>query len=220
MGSIPIGPVIEFRFSQPYLQGSTIPALQQVREQAKTVSNQIADDWKRMAAQIRASMAQGLGPRRKVAQRTQLISILDQEISGLRKRNELTVKELSSFRAMTLERERQADAIRTGTVGVTAGTTAALGQAHQQVILVSGRVLDSLGKPLSRRCRRRGFPYRARRSILLGAGWWEHGHRRWNSRRPRRYHFRDSRWRSCRRRSDGCVCRSRHSRHYSYKESR
>jgi hypothetical protein len=145
MGTIP-GALIEFRFSQPSLTGAVQPAFQQVREQARTVSNQIADDWKRMAAQIRASMAQGLGPEKEiVAARTQLISILDKEISGLRTRNELTSKELSTLKAVTLERERQADAIKRGVgVGVTAGTSSALGQVSQQTILGIGRVLDSL----------------------------------------------------------------------------
>ena len=145
MGTIP-GALIEFRFSMPSLTGSVNPALQQVRDQARTVSNQIADDWKRMAAQIRASMAQGLAPEKElVASRTQLISILDREISGLRTRNDLTTKELSVLKAVTLERERQADAIKRGVgVGVTAGTSSALGQVSQQTILGIGRVLDSL----------------------------------------------------------------------------
>jgi hypothetical protein len=144
MGSIP-GPIISFRISQPELAGAVQPAFQQIRQQAQTVSNQIADDWKRMAAQIRASVAQGIvGDKEIVANRTQIISLLDKELSGLRTRNELTIKELSTLKAMTLERERQANAIKTGTVGVTAGTNAALGQASQQAILGIGRVLDSL----------------------------------------------------------------------------
>jgi hypothetical protein len=144
MGSIP-GPIISFRISQPELAGAVQPAFQQIRQQAQTVSNQIADDWKRMAAQIRASVAQGIaGDKEIVAQRTQLLGILDRQISGYNKLNELSVKELSTLKAVTLERERQANAIKTGTVGVTAGTNAALGQASQQAILGIGRVLDSL----------------------------------------------------------------------------
>jgi hypothetical protein len=145
MGTIP-GPIITFRISQPELNAAVQPAFQQMRDQARTVSNQIADDWKRMAAQIRASVAQGIvGDKEIVAQRTQLLSILDKELSGLRTRNELTTKELSTLRAITLERERQADAIKRGVgVGVTAGTSSALGQVSQQTILGIGRVLDSL----------------------------------------------------------------------------
>jgi hypothetical protein len=144
MGTIP-GPIISFRISQPELAGAVQPAFQQIRQQAQTVSNQIADDWKRMAAQIRASVAQGIaGDKEVLAQRTQLLSILDRQISGYNKLNELSVKELSTLKAVTLERERQANAIKTGTVGVTAGTNAALGQASQQAILGIGRVLDSL----------------------------------------------------------------------------
>jgi hypothetical protein len=144
MGTIP-GPIISFRFSGAEIQGAVQPAFQQIRQQAQTVSNQIADDWKRMAAQIRASVAQGIaGDKEIVAQRTQLLGILDRQISGYNKLNEISTKELSNLKAMTLERERQANAIKTGTVGVTAGTNAALGQASQQAILGIGRVLDSL----------------------------------------------------------------------------
>ena len=145
MGSIP-GPIITFRVSGPELAGAVQPALQQVRQQSQLISNQIADDWKRMAAQIRASMASGLSTDKEtVATRTQLISILDRQISGYGKLNELSTKELSNLKAMTLERERQADAIRRGVgVGVTAGTSSALGQVSQQTILGIGRVLDSL----------------------------------------------------------------------------
>ena len=144
MGTIP-GPIISFRFSGAEIQGAVQPAFQQIRQQAQTVSNQIADDWKRMAAQIRASVAQGIaGDKEIVAQRTQLLGILDRQITGYNRLNELSTKELSNLKAMTLERERQANAIKTGTVGVTAGTNAALGQASQQAILGIGRVLDSL----------------------------------------------------------------------------
>jgi len=145
MGTIP-GALIEFRFSQPSLTGAVQPAFQQVREQARTVSNQIADDWKRMAAQIRASVAQGIvGDKEILASRTQLLAILDRQLSGYNKLNELSGKQLSNLKAMTLEHERQADAIKRGVgVGVTAGTSSALGQVSQQTILGIGRVLDSL----------------------------------------------------------------------------
>src|ERR1700722_15656265 len=107
MGTIP-GPIIQFRISQPELAGAVQPALQQVRAQSLSISNNIADDWKRLAAQIRASMAQGLSTDKEIpASRTQLVSILDRQISGYRQLNELSGKELSSLKAMTLERERQ-----------------------------------------------------------------------------------------------------------------
>src|ERR1700678_3849085 len=144
MGTIP-GPIITFRFNGAEIQGAVQPAFQQIRQQAQTVSNQIADDWKRMAAQIRASIATGVaGEKEIVAQRTQLLSILDRQISGYNRLNELSVKELSTLKQVTLERERQPNAIKTGTAGETAGTNAALSQANQQAILGIGRVLDSL----------------------------------------------------------------------------
>src|ERR1700723_729874 len=109
MGTIP-GPIITFRISQPELNAAVQPAFQQVRDQARTVSSQIAADWKPIAAQIRASVAQGVaGDKEIVAQRTQLLSILDRQISGHNRLNELSVKELSTLKQVTLERERQAN---------------------------------------------------------------------------------------------------------------
>src|ERR1700722_17761852 len=144
MGTIP-GPIIQFRISQPELSGAVQPALQQVRQQSLSISNSIADDWKRLAAQIRASMAQGLSSDKETLQtRTNLIGILDKQISGYRQLNELSTKELSSLKAMTLERERQTDAIRRGGVGTTAGTSSALNQVSFQTVQGIERVLDSV----------------------------------------------------------------------------
>src|ERR1700677_2902594 len=144
MGSIP-GPIIQFRISQPELSGAVQPALQQVRQQSLSISNSIADDWKRLAAQIRASMAQGLSTDKETLQtRTNLIGILDRQISGYRQLNELSTKELSSLKAMTLERERQADALRRGGAGTTAGTPSALNQVSFQTVQGIERALDSV----------------------------------------------------------------------------
>jgi hypothetical protein len=145
MGTIP-GPIISFRISGPELSGSVQPALQQVRQQAKSISDGIADDWKRMAAQIRASLASGLSTdKESVGVRNQLLGILDRQIAGYNKLNELSTKELSSLKAVTLERERQADAIRRGVgVGVTAGTSSALGQVSAQTVQGIERILDSV----------------------------------------------------------------------------
>jgi hypothetical protein len=59
-------------------------------------STQIADDRKRMAAQLRATTAQGSGTEKEItASRKELASIRDKEIAGLRTRNEPTKQELT-----------------------------------------------------------------------------------------------------------------------------
>ncbi len=145
MGSIP-GPIIQFRISQPELNAAVQPAFAQVRQQSQSLTNGIAEDWKRMAAQIRASVAQGLSADKEtVALRTQIIGMLDRQIAGYRALNELSQKELSNLKAATLERERQADALKRSVgVGVTGGTSSALGQVSAQTVLGIERVLDSV----------------------------------------------------------------------------
>lgn len=145
MSSIP-GPVIVFRVSQPELQGAINPALQQIRQQAKSVSDGIAADWKRMAAQMRASVSQdAIGTKDLASSRQQLVSVLDKEIAGLRMRNELTRSELTNLKAATLERERQVDAMKRGAVvGITAGTSSAMNQVSTQTMLGVERMMDSL----------------------------------------------------------------------------
>jgi hypothetical protein len=143
MGTIP-GPIITFRFDQPQLTASIQPAFQQMRDQAKTVSNQIADDWKRMAAQIRASVAQGaMSTAQEADARKNIVSILQRELTLHSDLSNASNKQLANYKAMTLELERQSSFLK-GTGGLTAGTSNALGQVSQQTILGIGRVLDSL----------------------------------------------------------------------------
>src|ERR1700733_12993305 len=145
MGSIQ-GPLIRFVIDTPGLSAAVGPAMQQLRDQARSTSAAIADDWKRMSAQIRAEAAIGISSQQTLnAERQKVVGILDREMAGLRQRNELTMKELGTLKAMTLERERQADAIKRGVgVGVTSGTSSALGQVSAQTMLGLERVLDSL----------------------------------------------------------------------------
>ena len=73
-------------------------------------------------------------------QQKNLLGLLDQEISKLVTRNDLSNKELSTLKALTLERERQQNALNRGTgVGVTAGTQSALG-------LVSGPIVANISR--------------------------------------------------------------------------
>jgi hypothetical protein len=120
MGSIP-GPIISFRVSSD-ISGAIRPALDQIKREAKTASTQIADDWRRMAAQLRATVAQGALPEKEIlASRKEIVSVLDKEITGLRTRNELTKGQLSNLKAATLELERQSSLVKGGS-GLTAGT--------------------------------------------------------------------------------------------------
>lgn len=124
--------------------------MDQLRAQAKATQSAIAEDWKRMAAQIRASIATGVSSQREMtAEQNKLVGILDRQISVLRQRDSLTQKELAGLKAMTLERERQADAIKRGVgIGITGGTSSALGygasQVGTQATLGLERVVDSL----------------------------------------------------------------------------
>jgi hypothetical protein len=147
MGSIP-GPVITFRISQPELNAAVQPAFQQVRQQAQTVSNQIADDWKRMAAQIRASVAQGaVSTAQETDARKNIISILQRELTLHSDLSNASNKQLANYKAMTLELERQASFLK-GTGGLTAGTQAVLSQAAGIGGNLVSRLVGSLGANL------------------------------------------------------------------------
>jgi hypothetical protein len=141
------GPIVRLILDTSAISGSAVaPGLQDIRKQSQQATSAIADDWKRMAAQIRAEATAGLSNQRELTtERQKLIGILDKEISGLRQRNELTNKELATLKAVTLERERQADAIKRGvSIGITGGTSSALNQVSTQTLLGFERILDSL----------------------------------------------------------------------------
>src|SRR3984957_6347974 len=145
MGSLP-GPIITFRIASESVAPAIDAPLREVRAKSQAVTDGIAADWKRAAAQIRASIAQNASDTTALAAgRQNLVAILDKEITGLRTRNELSNRELATLKAATLERERQADAIRRGvSVGVTGGTSSALGQVSQQTVLGIERIFDSV----------------------------------------------------------------------------
>lgn len=149
MSSIP-GPVIRFLIDSPALSSAVAPAMQQLRDQARATTQAIAADWQRMSAQIRASLLNEVSTTKQIGvARRELVSVLDREMAVLRTKEVLTTKELSTLKAMTLERERQADAIKRGAaIGITGGTASGLGyaanQASLQTTLGIERVLDSL----------------------------------------------------------------------------
>lgn len=143
MSSVP-SPIIRFTVDAPGVSAAMQSAMSQVRQQAKTTTQAVADDWRRMAAQIRASAAQGA---MSTVEETKLhqgvLAVLDRQISAIRTKNELNTKELASLKAMTLEYERQKSFLK-GTGGITTGTANALNQASTQTVLGVERVMDSL----------------------------------------------------------------------------
>ena len=140
------GPIIVFRVGGDDLSGALRPQFDKIKNDAKAASQQIAADWQRMSAQIRAGIAtEAISTKEVVAARKDLVATLDKEIAGLRTRNDLTTRELANLKAQTLERERQVDAIKRGSsVGITAGTSSALNQVSFQTTMGIERVLDSL----------------------------------------------------------------------------
>ena len=141
---IPNGPLIQFRFDVPQSAGAAAAVFDPVKKQARETSAQVADEWRRMAAQIRASTAQGiLSTKEEASLRQSVVAVLEREVGVLRQKNELSSKELSNLKAMTLELERQKSFIK-GTGGLTAGTHAAIGQFSTQTYLGITRALDSI----------------------------------------------------------------------------
>jgi hypothetical protein len=142
MGSIP-GPVLVIKVDQGQLVGSAQQAMSAVKTQAKQTADEVAASWKTMAAQIRASVASGVLPEKEILNtRQQLLGVLDKELASLRTRNELSTKQLSNLKAMTLEYERQKSHL-SGTGGLTTGTSSALNQVSFQTTQGIERAIDS-----------------------------------------------------------------------------
>jgi antitoxin component of RelBE/YafQ-DinJ toxin-antitoxin module len=145
MSSVP-GPIISFRINSPDLSGAIRPALNQIKNETKATSEQIAKDWQVMTERLRGYTARGLLTDKEVtAERQKIIDLLKTQIALQNAAVEPTNKQLTNFKAMTRELERQNDALKRGTsVGVTAGTSNALSQVSLQTTLGIERVLDSL----------------------------------------------------------------------------
>lgn len=127
MSTIPAA-ILTFRIGGAELSGAIRPALDQIKNEAKAASQQIAEQWRVMAAQIRASTATEAGGTKEiVAQRQQLIGVLNSQISAHANLANMTKSELANYKAITLELERQTSFLK-GTGGLTAGTGAFIGQ--------------------------------------------------------------------------------------------
>ncbi len=144
MSSIP-GPVISFRINSPELSGAIRPALDQIKREAKNASQQIAQDWEVMSAKLRGYVARGLLTDKEVTnERQKIVGLLNTQIALQNAAVEPTRKQLANFKAMTLELERQNDALKRGAaVGITKGTSSALNQVSTQTVLGLTRALDS-----------------------------------------------------------------------------
>ena len=143
MGSIPAA-ILRFQIGGPELSGAIRPALDQIKREAKVTSEQIAEDWKRMAAQIRATVAtEASGTNEIAAARKDLVNVLGRQLSLHSDLSNATNKELANYKAMTLELERQTSFLK-NKGGITAGTSNAINQLSTQSYLGITRVLDSL----------------------------------------------------------------------------
>jgi hypothetical protein len=143
------GPVIAFTFDESSLVESTQAALQKIqqsiqqstKQNSQQIISQISNPPQEQAARLRALFSTGaIGLQQLQVEQKKLLGLQDQEINSLLKKEQLTKSELSTLKQITLERERQANAISRGTgVGVTSGTQSALG-------LVTGNITRNISQ--------------------------------------------------------------------------
>jgi hypothetical protein len=135
------GPIITFRavLDDSLLASSAAAALQKLNVQilasnkaaAASITSSIADPLTAQASKIRALYAIGAADAKTLqAAQGQLVSQLTQQVSLLAKKGSFTKTELADLRRMTLELERQKDALTKNVpTGLTAGTAEALSRA-------------------------------------------------------------------------------------------
>lgn len=143
MSTIP-GPILTFRFEDSGLQSAVNDAFKKVNDQVRAankvsadqISQQISAPIAQQAAKLRALYSTGaLGLQALQVQQKALIATIDTEIAKLVSRNDLNNKELATLKQITLERERQQNAVNRGVgVGITAGTGSALQQGASGII--------------------------------------------------------------------------------------
>src|ERR1700722_10954039 len=148
--SIP-GPIIKFSVDSSSLNTDLSVSLNQLNANfqafndrlAKSLSDNIkgstsaaANSLVQQAAQLRALYSTGaLGIQALQVQQRNLIGLLDTQIKQLATQDTLTKSQLSTLKQLTLERERQQNALNRGVgVGVTAGTSAALSSVSGPII--------------------------------------------------------------------------------------
>ncbi len=149
MSSFISGPVIKFQVDTAAVEAELKKVYAAATAQAKASAAQIrtaaTDPLQQQAAKLRALYSTGaIGIKELQVQQKAFVAQLDAEIGKLSTRNNLTKQELATLKQMTLERERQANALQRGVgVGVTSGTQSALG-------LVTGSLQRNIGQLGSR----------------------------------------------------------------------
>src|SRR5882724_10104091 len=143
MGGFLQGPVVQFQFDissiDEQLKKIFDATAQQSKKMAADLRSAAAGPLEQQAARLRALYSTGaIGLQQLQVEQKKFVALLDTEIQGLLKRGNLTKQELSTLKQITLERERQSNAIKRGVgVGVTSGTQSALG-------LVTGNVTQNI----------------------------------------------------------------------------
>jgi hypothetical protein len=144
MGGFINGPVIKMSVDEGSLTASIQEALGKISAQAvaenkkisQGISAAIVNPLVAQAAQLRALYSTGsIGIKDLQTQQKALISLLDVQITKLATRNDLDRQSLATLKQLTLERERQQNAVNRGVgVGVTAGTQSALSSVSGPII--------------------------------------------------------------------------------------
>lgn len=159
MGSFISGPIISFSVDSEALVASAKSAIDQVTRQiqqqtaqnGKNIAQAISDPLQQQAAKLRALYSTGnIGLKDLQVEQKKFVAQLDVEITRLVRKNDLTKQELTTLKQVTLERERQANALQRGIgVGVTSGTQSALSLASGNIGVLLSRGLGQLGARLA-----------------------------------------------------------------------
>jgi hypothetical protein len=154
MGGFINGPVVKLSVDEASLVASVQVALGKISAQAAAenkkisqgISAAIVNPLVAQAAQLRALYSTGsIGLKDLQTQQKALISLLDVQINKLATRNDLDRQSLATLKQLTLERERQQNALNRGVgVGVTAGTQSALSLVSAPIIGNISRLGTSL----------------------------------------------------------------------------
>lgn len=159
MSSFISGPIVQFSFDRESLVAGAKLALDEVSREirkqtaqnGKIITQAIADPLQQQAAKLRALYSTGtIGIKDLQVEQKKFLAQLDTEIARLIKKNDLTKQELTALKQVTLERERQANALQRGIgVGVTSGTQSALGLASGNIGVLLSKGLGQLGARLA-----------------------------------------------------------------------
>lgn len=144
MGNFVAGPVLRFSVDESSLLQSVQAMIAKVNAQVQASNRQTSQQLTaqavnpliQQAAQLRALYSTGsIAAKDLQTQQKTLINLLDTQIKQLAVQDSLTKSQLSTLKALTLERERQQNALSRGIgVGTTAGTQSALALASGPIV--------------------------------------------------------------------------------------